>query len=75
MTLYVVRCNETYEPLEMFPAPDTLAAGLLLRKKYPTNGRQVHLISTAAWPQERKERILLEILQNCVTTQLAKLPD
>ena len=73
MTFYVIRDNETYEPLVMFPAPDSLSASVIMRRDY-TN-REVHCLSTKNWPQDRRNRVLIEIIANCAATQLAKLPD
>jgi len=73
MDMYCVRDNETYEPRAMFPAPDSLAAALIMRRDFPN--QPVHIVNCSRWTQKQKAEAIVEIVSNCVTTQLAQLPN
>ena len=72
MNQYLVRDNETYEPLAMFPAPDGISAGVLMRKLFAN--KPVHVINMITWSQKQKEAALIEIISNCPTAQLLHFP-
>jgi hypothetical protein len=62
---YLVRDNETYEPLAMFPAPDGISAALIMRKYF--GNREVHVLNINSWTFEQKAEALIEIISNCPT--------
>jgi len=72
MPQYLIRDNESYEPLAMFPAPDSVAASLIMRKNFA--GKQVHCLNIDHWTNKQKEVALVEIVSNCPTAQLQHFP-
>jgi hypothetical protein len=73
MDMYCVRDNETYEPRAMFPAPDSLSAAQIMRRDFPN--QPVHVVNCTSWSHKTKAEAIVEIVANCVTTQLNRLPN
>jgi len=68
MDTYLVRTNDDYSPLAMFPAPDSLGAALIMRKNF-TN-KPVHLVNISHLSHEKKQELLLKVLHNCPVANL-----
>lgn len=72
MNEYLIRDSESYEPLAMFPAPDSIGAALIMRKIF--GNREVHLLNINEWNNNQKTGALIEIISNCPTAQLLHFP-
>jgi hypothetical protein len=63
MLTYLVRDEETLEPLDIFPAKTELDAGVILRKNFPV--RPVEMVNISNWNPRQKAEALIEIISNC----------
>ena len=77
MNEYLIRVNETYEPLAMFPAPDMVGASQVMQKTFPQrfSGQEIHCLNITTWTTEQKTAALVEIISNCPTAQLSHFPN
>ena len=73
MKTYCVRDNATYEPLNLFPAPDMFAAAEIMRRDFPN--KLVHCVSVDKYARPAIVAMLLEIVSNSATEAITNLPE